>query len=345
MLILEYYTEDIELENREYYTCLPVKYGLSWKHHHYAVQITGSSILLNNGKLILNSTDKEAFSEDYDHSIANVEQCFFNTRTASSEPHIYLNCRIETAIQYKSDRGRMEVITLKPFQMFRINYNQFPITIKSQTLELNDVLDKQDNAVLDDMYAKVTREAWYSALHLPRALLERKNRIIAHEYWTDVAKLSVKYPKLRYYFTISLGVMSLTALGLITGCALKYKVNLWNCFMFMYSCCRPKGSNELNRSPILKRKKRRGSQSPETDDVEGKVRTIVRDMEDKSSKRQKRRRERSRSRSRSRSQSRGRTRSGRSGTPLPSYDEVSTALLKDNSTQVRDKTSSAYRTK
>ncbi len=62
LLILEYYTEEIVLENRPFYTCLPVKYGLSYKHHHYAVQITGSSILLNDGRLIMNSTDREAFS-------------------------------------------------------------------------------------------------------------------------------------------------------------------------------------------------------------------------------------------------------------------------------------------
>ena len=49
MLTIEYYTEEVVLENREYFTCLPVKYGLSYKHHHYAVQTSGASILLNNG--------------------------------------------------------------------------------------------------------------------------------------------------------------------------------------------------------------------------------------------------------------------------------------------------------
>ena len=338
-LIIEYYSESIKLESRPYYTCLPTKYGLSYKHHHYAVQVSGGAILLNNGHLIMNATDKESFFEDYDGHIASIESCYFNVRTGLNDQHIYLNCIIDTDLQYKGDRGRMEMTHLKPYQLQRVNFNQFPITIRSQTLELSDIMDKQDIILFDDMYAKVTREAWYSALHLPRALVEYRTKTKQHEYWSDVAKLAIKYPKVRHYFTISLVVMSLTALGIIAACAIKYRVNIFNCCVFLYSCCRPKPTSELRRPPILKRpgRGRRQSQSPDTSGSEGKVRSRVRDLETAS-----RSRRRSRSRTRSRSRSR---RSGRaSSPPLPSYREASTALLQDNSTQVRDKYASRPRT-
>ena len=332
-LTIEYYTEQIKLENRQYFTCLPTKFGLSYKHHHYSVQTSGATILLNNGRLIMNETGKDSFYEDYSHHIASIEACYFNARHSSEIPHIYLNCETSTDIQYRSNRGRMEVITVKPYQNLRINFDQFPITVRTQTLELKDILDKQTTVLFDDMYARVAREAWYSALHLPRALIEYKTKTTQHEYWSDMSKLAIKYPKVRYYFTVSLAVMSLTALGIIAGCLIRYRVNVHNCFVFLYTCCRPKDASELRTSPILRRSRsRRQSDASQDSGNEGKVKARVKDLEMARVPRQEKERRRTRSRSRSR-RSRSRSRS----LELPSYREVSTALLQDNSTQVRDK--------
>ena len=352
ILTIEYYSESIALENREYYTCLPTKYGLSFKHHHYAIQVSGGTILLNNGKLITNATDPESFYDNYSQNIASIDQCFFNTRQVQ-DPHIYLNCKIETDVHFRNSQGRIEVVTLKPFQLQRINFDQFPVTIGTNTLELRDVVEKQSTALYDNLYASVAREAWYSALHLPRALLEHKNRIKQSEYWADVAKLAIKYPKVRYYFTISVIVMSFTALGLIAGCVIKYRVNLFNCFVAMYACCRPKSLEELRKSPIIRRglaRGRRESPSPDSSGVETSVKDRVKtlELETRAARSQEARREGARARSRARSRSsrrrtRSRSRSRSRSRELPSYNEASSALLRDNSTQVRDKYASRAR--
>lgn len=328
-LIIEYFSESIVLESRKFYTCLPTKYGLSWKHRHYSIQHSGSSILLNSGKLILNDTARESFAEEYKNDLATVEQCYFNPRP---QDHVYMNCEIETPVQYKSDKGRMEVIILQPFELWRVEFSQFPITIRTFSLQLKDIQDKQDNVLLDNMYGRVTREAWISALHLPRALMEHRERTKANEYWADVTKLSIKYPKLRYYFTFSMAVMSLTGVGLVAACMMKYRVNIFNCCFYLYGCCRPKRPDELKRSP-LPRKRAILKNSKETE-----VKRTVRELE---SGTRGRRGSRSRSRSRSRSK---RRRGSVSRSPLPNYNEVTAPPeIRDSSTQVRDRYSVAYK--
>ena len=301
-LTIEYYTEKIRLEAKQYFTCLPIEKGLSRKHHHYAIQSSGSSILLNNGVLIMNSTDDNSFTRDYGRSIATIEQCYFNTRLGPA-PHIYLNCRIDTQVQYHDNRGRLATKDLKAFGLLRIDFSQFPITIRSQTLSLDDILKRQKSSMYENMYARVSRGAWYSALYLPRALLEHKEHEEADAYWTDVANLAYKYPKMKWYFAISVSVMTLTALGIVGGCCVKYRINILNCFVGLYDCCQPQRTEQLSRPQILRFRKRRQNENDDTVTTE-EVRPIIRE---KSRSGKKSRREDSSARSRSRTRSRSRS--------------------------------------
>ena len=301
-LTIEYYTEKIRLESKQYFTCLPIEKGLSLKHHHYAIQSSGSSILLNNGVLIVNSTNDESFTRDYSHSIATIEQCYFNTRLGPA-PHIYLNCRIDTQLQYHDNRGRLATKDLKAFDLLRIDFGQFPITIRSQTLSLDDILKRQKSNNLENMYARVSRGAWYSALYLPRALLEHKEHEEADAYWTNVANLAYKYPKMKWYFAISVSVMTLTALGIVGGCCVKYRINILNCCVSLYDCCQPQRTEQLSRPQILRFRKRRQNEDDDAVTTE-EVRPIIRE---KSRSGKKSRREDSSARNRSRTRSRSRS--------------------------------------
>ena len=329
-LTIEYYTERIQLEPKQYFTCLPIEKGLSRKHHHYAIQSSGSSILLNNGVLIVNSTDDKSFTQDYSHSIATIEQCYFNTRLGPA-PHIYLNCRVDTQIQYHDNRGRLATKDLKAFGLFRIDFGQFPITIRSQTLSLDDILKRQKSNMYENLYARVSREAWYSALYLPRALLEHKEHEEADAYWTDVAHLAYKYPKMKWYFAISVSVMSLTALGIVGGCCVRYRINILNCCVSLYECCQPQQTEQLTRPQILRFRKRKQN---EDDDIvtSEEIRPIIREKSRPGKKSRKedkgargRSRTRSRSRSGSRSPARRRTRAT-SGSPPP-YGDTNTEAI------------------
>lgn len=331
LVVIEYFSEDIVLESRQFYTCLPSSFGLSKKHRHYSVKRSGHSILLNSGTLIVNETHPDSFNKDYKHDLASIEHCFFNPRP---NDHVYMNCEVKTTIQYTKD-GTAQIITLEPFQLLRLEFSQFPININTVLVQLKDIYNKQDNILLEDMYARVAREAWVSALHLPRALLEQNERAKVSEYWKDVTQLTVKYPKLRYYFTVSLSIMILTGLGLLMGCLMKFRVNLFNCCVLLYECFKPKNPEEIRRPSGSRRR-----QLNETRDMEeinslstkGKVKRSVNEIETGSARR---------SRSRSRS---GRRRSSQSRSPAPSYSAAtSPPTSRDTSTQVRDRYSVAYK--
>ena len=333
LVIIEYFSEDIILESRQFYTCLPSRLGLSKKHRHYSVKKSGDNILLNSGVLITNETHPDSFNKEYKHDLASIQHCFFNPRP---NDHVYLNCEVKTTIQY-SNGAKTEIITLEPFQLLRLAFSQFPVSINTMLVQLNDIYNKQDNVLLEDMYARVAREAWVSALHLPRALIEQHERAKISEYWTDVTQLSVKYPKLRYYFTVSLSIMILTGLGLLGVCLMKFKVNIFNCFVYLFECCKPKDSDEIRR-PIGSRRRQLndtyGGEETGTFTTKGKVKRSIDEIETGSVNR-------SRTRSRSRSK---RRRSPQSRSPAPSYSAAaSPPTSRDTSTQVRDRYSVAYK--
>ena len=333
-LIIEYFSEEIVLQEQSFYTCLPTRYGLSRKNRHYSVQKAGSTILLNNGALITNETDPESFVQDYEKDLATIEGCFFNSR---QDDHVYLNCKEETTLQYSSSKGVTEAAVIKPFQLFRAESSSFPINIRGATINLGDIQREHDNVLLQEMYGRVAREAWISALHLPSAIVQCRDRVRKNEYWSDVGRLSVKYPKLRYYFSISLAVMSLTGAGLIGTCLMKYRINILSCCMYMYKCCQPKEPGDLPPSRFRQTNYQTENERPK----EKKSRKGAR-------KPAKRRRSGSRTRDRTRSRSTGRTRSRstgrrRSRSPAPSYSAATAPLTAESSTQVRDRYSVAYK--
>lgn len=338
LLTIEYFTEEIILQKRWFYSCLPTRQGLSKKHRHYSVQIAKDTNLLNSGVLIMNQTDPESFSQDYERDLASIEKCFFNPRPMD---HVYMNCKEETTLQYTGERGIMEAVVIKPFELKRIEASNFPINVHGKSISLEDVQERHDNVLLDDMYGRVTREAWISALHLPRALVQQKEKAREHEYWTDVGKLSIKYPKLRYYFSISLTVMTLTGLGLIMTCLIKYRVNIFHCCSYIYKCCKPRKPDEMRGTSRSRREDRRESRVLISEDEPQSLRSGFKTSSNKS-KRKTDPGSRSRGRSRSRSASRGR-RLGNSRSPAPSYSAATSPPTIDSSTQVRDRYSVAYR--